>query len=90
MTHCFKANGKPNLKMLPDWLSVEYSFDASEPRFYSIWIVPWIAEPALILGTLNFDGSVEGWISHLENLGFEDVMLVSCREFFGTKAERRR
>lgn len=85
---CFQANGKPNLKAIPDWLSVEFSFEA-QPH-YNIWVVPWIAEPALILGTLELDGSPEGWITHLESLGFEDVVQVSCSQWFAPRADRDR
>jgi hypothetical protein len=90
MTLCFQANGKPELEAIPEWLSVEFSFDADQPRFYSLWVVPWIAEPALVLGTLELDGSVEGWIAHLESLGFDDIVQVSCFEFFGSRADRDR
>jgi hypothetical protein len=90
MTLCFKAKGKPDLETIPEWLSVEFSFAAKEPRFYSVWVVPWIAQPALALGTLEIDGSQEGWIAHLESLGFEDVVQVSCFEFFGPRADRDR
>jgi hypothetical protein len=90
MTLCFKANGKPDLETIPEWLSVEFSFDANQPRFYSVWVVPWIAEPALVLGTLELDGSVEGWITHLETLGFDDIVQVPCFEFFGPRADRDR
>lgn len=90
MTLCFRANGKPKEKAIPDWLSVEVSFEAKEPRFYGIWVVPWIAEPALALGTLEIDGSVSGWIVHLESLGFEDVVQVPCVDFFGPRADRDR
>ncbi len=90
MTLCFRANGEPDENVIPEWLSVEFSLDAKEPRFYSVWVVPWIAEPALALGALELDGSVEGWIAHLESLGFEDVVQVSCREFFGARADRDR
>ena len=90
MTMCFRAKGKPDFNAIPDWLSVEFSLDAREPRFYNVWIVPWIAEPAIILGTLEIDGSVEGWIAHLESLGFEDVVQVSCFDFFGPRADRDR
>lgn len=86
---CFKANGKPDLDTIPDWLNVEFSFEA-QPRFYTISVVPWIAEPALILGTLEIDDSLEGWIAHLESLGFEDVVQVSCFELFGPRADRDR
>lgn len=72
MTFCFRANGKPK-ETIPDWLSVEVSFDAREPRFYGIWVVPWIAEPARGLGTLELDGSGFSWIAHLESLGFEEL-----------------
>lgn len=89
MTLCFRANGT-NLKSIPEWLSFEYSFDAQEPRFYSVWVVPWIAEVALVLGTIELDGSVAGWIAHLESLGFEDVVQVSCFEFFSPRADRDR
>ena len=87
---CFKANGKLDLDTIPEWLTVDYSFEANQPHFYSIWVVPWIAEPAMILGTLEIDGSPEGWIAYLESLGFEDVVQVSCIEFFGVKADRDR
>ena len=90
MTLCFKANGKPDLEAMPEWLAVEYSFAANEPRFYSVWVVPWIGEVAIALGTLDLDGSVAGWIAHLENLGFDDVVQVSCCEFFGARADRDR
>lgn len=85
---CFQANGKPDLDTIPDWLNVEFSFEA-QPR-YTISVVPWIAEPALILGTLEIDDSLEGWIAHLESLGFEDVVQVSCFELFGPRADRDR
>ena len=104
MTLCFKSNGKPDLEAMPDWLAVEYSFAANEPRFYSVWVVPWIGEVAIALrglkratrcphahlGTLDLDGSVAGWIAHLESLGFDDVVQVSCCEFFGARADRDR
>ena len=90
MTLCFKAKGKPDDNAFPEWLSVEFSLDAKDPRFYSVWVVPWIAEPARALGALELDGSVEAWIAHLESLGFEDVVQASCREFFGARADRDR
>jgi hypothetical protein len=90
MTLCFRANGKPDENAIPEWLSVEFSLDAKEPRCYSVWVVPWIAEPAIALGALELDGSVERWIAHLESLGFEDVVQVSCQEFFGPRADRDR
>ena len=90
MTLCFKANGKPDLEAMPDWLAVEYSFAANEPLFYSVWVVPWIGEVAIALGALDLDGSVAGWIAHLESLGFDDVVQVSCCEFFGARADRDR
>lgn len=90
MTFCFRANGKPNLEAMPDWLTVEYSLAAKEPRFYAMWIVPWIAEVAIAVGTLELDGTLEGWIAHLESLGFDDVVQVSCCEFFGPRADRDR
>jgi hypothetical protein len=43
-----------------------------------------------MLGTLELDGSVAGWIAHLETLGFEDVVQVSCFEFFSPRADRDR
>lgn len=90
MCLCFRAKGEPNENAIPEWLSVEFSLDAKEPRLYGVWVVPWIAEPARALGTLEIDGSVEGWIAHLESLGFADVVQVSCREFFGPRADRDR
>lgn len=90
MTLCFRAKGEPNLNAIPDWLSVKFLLDAREPRFYEVWVVPWIAEPAIALGALELDSSLEGWIAHLESLGFEDVMQVSCLEFFGPRADRDR
>lgn len=90
MTLCFRAKGKPNLNAIPEWLSVEVSFDAREPRLYGVWIVPWIAEVAIALGTLELDESVEAWINYLQRLGFEDVVQVSCLEFFGARADRDR
>lgn len=90
MTSCFRANGKVNLNTVPQWLSVETTFDANEPRFYSIWVVPWITEVAIVLGTLEVYGTAEGWIAHLESLAFEDVMPVSCHTFFGPRADRDR
>jgi hypothetical protein len=90
MTFCFKAKGQPKDDAIPDWLSVEFSFAANEPRCYSIWVVPEVAEVALVLGTLEIDGSVEGWIGHLESLGFEDVVQVSCKKFFSPRADRDR
>ncbi|MBV9388937.1 MAG: hypothetical protein JOZ78_21145 [Chroococcidiopsidaceae cyanobacterium CP_BM_ER_R8_30] len=89
LTPCFKAQGEPRENSIPEWLSVEVSLDA-ELRCCRIWVVPWIAEPARALGTLELDGSVEGWIAHLEELGFYDVVQVSCREFFGPRADRDR
>ena len=90
MTLCFKAKGEPDEKTIPEWLSVEFSLDHRESRCYSVWVVPWIAEPAIALKTLELDGSVETWIAHLESLGFEDVVQVSCVEFFGPRADRDR
>lgn len=90
MTLCFKANGKPDLSAIPDWLAVEFSFAAKEPYFYSVCVVPEIADVALVLGTLEHDGTPSGWIAHLQNLGFEDVVPVSCREFFYPRADRDR
>lgn len=88
MTLCFKAKGEPDEKTIPEWLSVEFSLDAT--CFYSVWVVPWIAEPAIALKTLELDWSVEAWIAHLESLGFKDVVQVSCVEFFGPRADRDR
>lgn len=88
MQLCFQANGQP-VDTIPDWLSVEFSFEA-KPRFYTISVVPWIAEPAMILGTLEIDDTLEGWIAHLESLGFEDVVQVSCFKLFGARADRDR
>lgn len=90
MTSCFRANGKVNLKTIPQWLSVETTFDANEPRFYSIWVVPWVAEVAIVLGTLEVDGTIECWITHLETLAFEDIVPVSCQTLFGPRADRDR
>lgn len=89
MTLCFRANGKVNLKAIPAWLAVEYNFDANNPHFYCIWVVSWIAEVAIVLETLKVDGSVEGWIAHLESLAFEDIVQVSCLELFAPRAEER-
>lgn len=89
MTVCFRANGEANLNAIPDWLAVEFLADAG-PRCYSLWVVPWIAEPALALGALELDGSVDGWIAYLESLGFNNVVQVSCVEFFGPRADRDR
>lgn len=90
MTLCFVAKGEPLVTTIPEWLEVEISFAANESRCYNVWVVPWIAEPAMALGTLEIDGSVEGWVAHLESLGFEDVMQVSCQEFFSPRADRDR
>lgn len=90
MTLCFRAKGKPDEKIIPEWLSVEFSLASREPRFYSMWVVPWIAEPARALGALEVDGSVQGWIAHIEGFGFEDVVQVPCFEFFGPRADRDR
>lgn len=89
MTVCFRASRAPDLNTVPDWLAVEFSLDA-RPHCYRVWVVPWIAEPALALGALELDGSVEGWIAHLESLGFNNVVQVSCSEFFGPRADRDR
>lgn len=90
MTLCFRAKGQPDESAIPDWLSVEFSHFAREPRLYSVWVVPWIAEAAIALGALELDGSLEGWITYLESLGFEDVVQVPCKEFFGPRADRDR
>ncbi|MBD2103659.1 hypothetical protein [Leptolyngbya sp. FACHB-261] len=90
MTQCFRASNAPNQVVVPDWLTVEFAFDAKEPRCYSIWVVPWIAGPAMAVGALEVDGSSESWIAYLENLGFADVVQVSCHEFFGPRADRDR
>jgi len=90
MTVCFRAKGEPDLRAIPEWLSVKFSLDAREPRLYSVWVVPGIAEVVIALGTLGIDGSVESWIAHLESLGFEDVIQVPCFEFFGPRADRDR
>lgn len=90
MTLCFRAKGELDLKPIPDWLSVEFSFAANQPRCYSIWVVPWVAEPAIALGALEINNTVAEWITHLESLGFEDVVQVSCLEFFGPRADRDR
>lgn len=90
MTLCFRAKGKPDLNAIPEWLSVEFSLDAKEPRLYRVWVVTGIAELVIALGTLGLDGSVESWKTHIESLGFEDVVQVSCFEFFGPRADRDR
>ncbi|PIG93864.1 hypothetical protein [Gloeocapsopsis sp. IPPAS B-1203] len=90
MTLCFKANGEPDLNAIPDWLAVEFSFAAKEPYFYSVCVVPEIADVALILGTLEHDDTPAGWIAHLHDLGFEEVVQVSCSEFFSPRADRDR
>lgn len=90
MTLCFQARGELANRQIPDWLGVETSFAANQPRHYDIWVVPWIAEPAIALGALELDGSVESWIAHLESLGFEDVVQVPCQQFFSPRADRDR
>lgn len=90
MTLCFKANGKPNLNTVPDWLAIEFSFAAQAPYFFVVCVVPEIADVALLLGALEHDGTPAGWIAHLHDLGFEDVVQVSCSEFFSPKADRDR
>lgn len=90
VTLCFRANGNVNLQALPDWLAVEYKFAANEPYFYYIWVVPWIAEVAILLGTLELDGSGESWIAYLKSFAFEDVVQVSCLELFSPRADRDR
>ncbi|MDV2994712.1 MAG: hypothetical protein N4J56_004366 [Chroococcidiopsis sp. SAG 2025] len=90
MTLCFRANGNLNLEAIPEWLAVEYSFDAAELGFYSVWIVPWIAEPALAVGALELDDSVSGWVAYLKTLGFDNVVQVSCHQFFSPRADRDR
>ena len=89
MKLCFRANGEPDLNAIPEWLSVELSLDNRKPS-YEVWVVPWIADVAIALGTLDLDGSVEAWIAYLESLGFADVVQVSCFEFFGPRADRDR
>jgi len=89
MTLCFRANGDPNLNAIPEWLSVELSLDTRK-RCYEVWVIPWIAEPAIALGALEIDGSPEGWISYLKSLGFEEIIQVPCFEFFGPRADRDR
>lgn len=90
MTLCFRARGKPLDRNIPEWLAVETSHQAKQPRGYDVWVVPWIAEPAIAVGALELDGSVDGWITHLQSLGFEDVVPVSCQEFFSPRADRDR
>ncbi|HEY9876633.1 MAG TPA: hypothetical protein V6D12_24630 [Candidatus Obscuribacterales bacterium] len=87
MKLCFRANGEPDLNTISEWLSVKLSLDTRKPS-YEVWVVPWIADVAISLGTLQLDGSVEGWITYLQSLGFEDVVQVSCLEFFGPRADR--
>jgi hypothetical protein len=87
MKICFRANGEPDLNAIPEWLSVELSLDTRKLT-YEVWVVSWIADVAIALGTLELDGSVEGWIAYLESLGFADVEQVSCFEFFGPRADR--
>jgi len=53
MTLCFRANGEWSENAMPDWLSVEFSFEALKPRCYRIWVIPWIAEVAMALGALE-------------------------------------
>ena len=91
MTLCFRARGEVADRQIPDWLAVETSFAAAkQPRYYGMWVVPWIAEPAIALGALELDGSIESWIAYLESLGFEDVVQVSCQQFFSPRADRDR
>jgi hypothetical protein len=90
MTLCFRARGEVKENVIPGWLVVEFSFLAREIHNYNIWTLPWIVEPARAVGALELDGSVEGWIAHLEDLGFEDVVRVSCFGFFGPRADRDR
>lgn len=90
VTLCFRAKGELDLNTVPEWLSVKFVLDAKEPRCYEVWVVPWIAEPAIALGALELDGSPKEWVTHLESLGFEDVVPVSCLEFFGPRADRDR
>ncbi len=90
MTLCFRAKGEPKQNIIPDWLSVEISFEAKQPRCYSISVVPEIAEVALVLGTLEIDGSAKQWMGYLESLGFSDVVQVPCLQLFGPRADRDR
>lgn len=65
MILCFRAKEKSDVITVLEWLAVEFSLDTRESCSYSLWVVPWIAEPACVLGLLNLDGSVEAWIAHL-------------------------
>ncbi len=89
MQLCFRANGNPDLNTIPEWLSVELSLDTRSLE-YQVWVVPWIAEPALALGTLELDGTIAGWINYLEIWGFKDIIQVDCFEFFNPRADRDR
>ncbi len=82
--YCFRANyllsqGLDSFQV-PEWLSLDTNWQG-----YRISTLPWIADVARILGLLPYEDTPEDWIAYLESLGFREVQLVCCEDFFQDK-----
>ena len=79
--YCFRANYEQSqdldLNTLPDWVSVGTNWQG-----YRISTVPWIANVAQVLGTLNVENTSTGWQFYLESLGFREVTPIHCEDFY--------
>lgn len=77
----FRASYEPSIQLdinnLHDWLFVAVNWQG-----YRISTLPWIANVACLLGNLHVEDHPTGWKSYLESLGFQDVIPISCEDFY--------
>lgn len=79
--YCFLASWEHSADFdnlcVPDWLELGVNWQG-----YRISTVPWVADVARVMGLLPMEDTLEGWISHLESLGLQDVKPMCCEDFY--------
>ncbi len=78
--YCFRASYELSIldvNHLPDWLSVAVNWQG-----YRISTLPWVANVACLLGNLQVEDHPKAWKSYLESLGFQEVIPISCEDFY--------
>lgn len=79
--YCFRANYELSTDFddfaIPQWLCVRKNWQG-----YAISTLPWIADVARVLGTLQVEDTPQGWISYLQSLGLKEVTQVTCEDLF--------
>ncbi|RMG14687.1 MAG: hypothetical protein D6728_02145 [Cyanobacteria bacterium J055] len=79
--YCFLASWERSTgfddRRVPDWLELGVNWQG-----YRSSTVPWVADVARAIGLLPVEDTLDGWISHLESLGLQEVTPVSCEDFY--------